>query len=261
MCDAPFASACVSRCAHSAVCVTELNSLSARNSIAACFDDFCIREGADRSSPGERNESQRRAPVGKSPLLKNWLKDFRQKSDLKLVVREVSGAEAEWRAEILGQQDWLRGHIASSLDAGEPVQDVLHQTLEAAITTGRPESLQNLQAWLGGIARNKLRQFVERKSRERRLTERFGNHEAVYRDAEPTPLAVLVHHERHSLTRAALDQLDAEDAALLRRKYLDQWSYQQMADELGWNQATLTNRLHRARRRLRGILQGLRDEL
>ena len=52
----------------------------------------------------------------------------------------------------------------------------------------------------------------------------------------------------------ALGKLPGDEAALLRRKYCDGWSTQELASDLGTTPKSIENRLARLRERLRSII-------
>ena len=57
-----------------------------------------------------------------------------------------------------------------------------------------------------------------------------------------------------ALVEEALGKLPGDEAALLRRKYCDGWSTQELAADLGTTPKAIENRLARLRGRLRGII-------
>jgi RNA polymerase sigma-70 factor (ECF subfamily) len=63
-------------------------------------------------------------------------------------------------------------------------------------------------------------------------------------DAQPVP----------ALVEEALGKLPSDEAALLRRKYCDGWSTQELAADLGTTPKAIENRLARLRDRLREII-------
>ena len=166
-----------------------------------------------------------------------------------------------WQQTVADHGSWLRGLIAARLDPGEPVEDILQETLQSALEGGRPqEALRDVKGWLAGIARNKVRQHIDRNCRERRLqakAEDFG--EGSPQPPLPLPDQFLLDRERLALVARALASLDTETASLLRCKYLRGWSYRRIGDELGLNEAGVTNRLRRARHLLRTRIQDLYD--
>ncbi len=55
-------------------------------------------------------------------------------------------------------------------------------------------------------------------------------------------------------------QVDPETFLLLKRKYIEEYSYREIAEELGLDEANLRQRLSRSLRRLRQSLRGREDE-
>lgn len=159
-----------------------------------------------------------------------------------------------WQQTVANHGAWLRGQIAARLDPGEPVDDILQETLESAIAGGKPtEPLRDIRSWLAGIARNKVRQHIDRNCRARRFRGRLEIHQEEVE--ETTPDEFLLDRERVDLVRCALATIAPETAALLRSKYFHGWSYARIGQHLGLNENAVTNRLREARRALREALQ------
>lgn len=57
--------------------------------------------------------------------------------------------------------------------------------------------------------------------------------------------------ERQRLVRQALARLVPRDSEILLLKYIEGWSYRELADHLGVSESAAEARLHRARARLR----------
>lgn len=167
-----------------------------------------------------------------------------------------------WHETVLEHRPWLRGLIAARLDRHEPVDDVLQETIRAAIATGAPDTrnIRDVKGWLGGIARNKVRQFIDRKGRDRRLQ---GSIEAItHTEAaldSPSPDDLLIRSERITIAALALEQLSSDEANLLRLKYVERWPYTRISSELKMTLHEVANRLRLARRNLRRIVETLSE--
>ncbi len=70
----------------------------------------------------------------------------------------------------------------------------------------------------------------------------------------PDPLDWLIQDERKTLIRQALERLPRRDAEILMLKYTENWSYRELAEHLGIGESAIEARLHRARKRLRGMM-------
>jgi RNA polymerase sigma-70 factor (ECF subfamily) len=71
------------------------------------------------------------------------------------------------------------------------------------------------------------------------------------------PLQWLMNRERAVVVRAALAGLKEEDREIMLLKYAESWSYGQIAEHLGVSHSAVEARLHRARQRLRKLIERL----
>ena len=170
-------------------------------------------------------------------------------------------SSTEWQDQVLKHGPWLHRLISRQLDEPDAVEDVLQETLTAAIRSeaeGRQEGVQDLRAWLGGVARNKSRHYIRGEERKRRNHNRFAEECTPFQGPPTavTPLELLLHSERMGAVQSGLDSLAEEDTNLLRMKYLEQLNYEQIGTALGIDRNAVTNRLRRARTRLRQALVG-----
>ena len=89
--------------------------------------------------------------------------------------------------------------------------------------------------------------------RQRKLLDRyaeFGRNEHAPQESSD-PLDWLLADERRRLIRRALERLPERDAEILLLKYTENWSYHQIATNLGVSHSAVEARLHRARGRMR----------
>jgi RNA polymerase sigma-70 factor (ECF subfamily) len=139
--------------------------------------------------------------------------------------------------------------------AGDPsaADDLVQDTLERALRhQARLRPRSNLRGWLMTILRNLA---VDRSRRQRRLpvVESIGPHRDVPAAAEPsvprwfeiTPRAL----------REAVAQLEAPFRQVYEMHAFEKRSYGEIAAALGVRKATVGTRLHRARQKLRALLE------
>ena len=69
----------------------------------------------------------------------------------------------------------------------------------------------------------------------------------LHADAEPEPADLVIRAESAELCLAAMDRLPPQLRAVLSLRVLEERSYRELADELGWPIGTVMSRLHRAR--------------
>jgi RNA polymerase sigma-70 factor (ECF subfamily) len=165
---------------------------------------------------------------------------------------------SDWQTEVLKHGPWLQGLISLHLREPDAVADVLQETLSAAMQHEERdrEDVEQLRAWLGGVARNKSRQYIRAAKRNRHKHRDFAaGGESADAGTEPvTPLEYLLQTERLAVVRDALAGLPADDAVILRMKYLERLDYEQIGARLELNRNAVANRLRRARNLLRQSL-------
>lgn len=106
--------------------------------------------------------------------------------------------------------------------------------------------------WLCCIVRCAALDHARHMTRRNALLEKFAHWRAA-RDDDAADAHPSSNHTL-ALTDAALASLAAEDSALLRRKYCDGSTTDELADELGTTSKAVEHRLARLRERLREII-------
>ncbi len=166
------------------------------------------------------------------------------------LLKQVTEGDASAFAELFGRRhgDVFRFalHMTASVStADDVVQDVFLVVMRDASRyhAGRA----TVMAWLFGIAKNCVRQRLDR---DRRL-EPFdveGEHEPASVSSEPTdPLTTLIRAERVETLRRAVHTLPVPYREALVLCDLQEMSYGDAADVLACPVGTVRSRLHRAR--------------
>ncbi len=164
-------------------------------------------------------------------------------------------SQVDWEETFRAEEPGLRRLVASRLGGQDAVDDVMQEVAVVALTgKSRPTDEERAPGWLRGVAIFKVRDFWRRKQRTSRLREAISSLPEP-ENPERSPYEWVVAHERQSRVRAGLSELDAEDAKLVRMKYVDDLTYQQMANRLGVTVKTVEYRLLCARKRLRKALR------
>jgi RNA polymerase sigma factor (sigma-70 family) len=167
----------------------------------------------------------------------------------------------DWAAALAEHGRWLRVVVLARVGDRHAVDEVMQDVALAAVAQKAPlREHSRLGAWLHRLAvRHALLYRRGRGRRDRMLirhADRIGSRDGA--SAECDPLDWLVRDERAGLIRMALERLPRRDAEVLLLKYLEDWSYREMADHLGLTPSAVEARLHRARARLRGELAAAR---
>ncbi|QDU86855.1 ECF RNA polymerase sigma factor SigR [Pirellulimonas nuda] len=152
---------------------------------------------------------------------------------------------------------WLRGVLLARLRDPHAAEEALQEVATALARDGaRLRDPAKLGPWLYRVAVVTALQHRRREGRRRKRVGRYWQREGFseHDDQQPDPLDWLLEQEQRTLVRTALDRLPTRDAEILLLKYSQDWSYQQIADHLGLRLPAVEGRLHRARKRLRGVL-------
>lgn len=160
--------------------------------------------------------------------------------------------------ELLGLHGrWLRTVLA--VRSGDPAAaDELFQ--EVAVGAMRGWAVVGPAGpsppWLYTIAVRVALLHRRKYGRQRRKMEGFQASGLVPEEGRaPDPLTFLLAKERQQLVRDAMLSLSPKDRELLLLKYTECWSYDEISRHLGLTAGQVTTRLHRARGKLRTLLE------
>ena len=151
----------------------------------------------------------------------------------------------------------LNRRLGSPLDAtglADLAQDVLGEVWRRL---DRYQGIARLETWVFRFADLGLRGAVRRQHRERR---RAG----LTLDLDGVPDASSALHaqdeaeEQEQLIEGLLGQLSEQDRELLRTRFLEETSIQELGSRMGLRENAVRNRIHRAIRRLREIWKEMR---
>lgn len=181
-------------------------------------------------------------------------------SDDQLLARIAAGAADALAALFRRRQaDVYRFalHMSGVATVAEDVtQDVFLIVMRDA---GRYEpGRSTVAAWLCGIARNCVRQRLERDGRWESLDE-DAEAEGSRTSVHPDPLADLARGERVAMLRRAVIALPVRYREVVVLCDLEELSYAEAADALGCAIGTVRSRLHRARTMLAARVVALRE--
>lgn len=153
---------------------------------------------------------------------------------------------------------WLRSVIVARLGDPGGADDVLQEVHVAAIEQKAPLRQRSAAvSWLYQLAVRQSMLFRRGMGRHRRRMNEAAAREETKHIEDTDPLEWLLSAERRELIRAALQQLDGEQRELLILKYVEGWSYRQIAERTGRTERAVESHLHRTRLRLRELLTRL----
>lgn len=175
-------------------------------------------------------------------------------SDEELYQRWCEGQERAGRELISRRLDGIAGLIRSLL-SGPDVDDAIQQVFERlAIRAKNREPINNVKAFVGGVARNVVRERIRARAKHPvDLSERS------LADIMPNQAAAMVMHEEERLLLKGLHRLPVDDQILLGLRYWERLRTRELAEILAMKHNTLRTRLRRAQMRLESLLHELAD--
>ena len=163
----------------------------------------------------------------------------------------------DWAATLAAHDRWLRTVVLARLGEQQAVDEVIQEVALAAVAQRAPVTdIAHVGAWLYRVAVRQVLLYRRRCGRQRKLIDGLAGHQLNGQTACRDPVDLLLQDERRTLVREALSRLPRRDAEILLLKYTEDWSYRELAVQLGVSESAVEARLHRARHRLRKLLSG-----
>lgn len=167
---------------------------------------------------------------------------------------EASDTPIDWPAMLAKHDRWLRTVVGARVGEPQAVDEVMQEVSLAVVRGQAPlNDRSRLAPWLYQLAVRQSLLYRRKVGRRRKLVghyaERFHPTEQDNRTADP--LEWLLAEERQRLVRQAIARLVPRDAEILLLKYIEGWSYHELAEHLGVSHSAAESRLHRARANLR----------
>ena len=161
----------------------------------------------------------------------------------------------DWPSVLVEHDRWLRTVAWSRLRDREAIDEVMQEVALAAIRQASPiADAEKVAPWLYRLTIRQTLLYRRTHGRRRKLMDRYVDRREGDDAPRGDPLEWLLADERRRQVREALAELADRDAEILLLKYIEGWSYRQLAEHLGITSGAVEGRLHRARGRMRTIL-------
>jgi RNA polymerase sigma-70 factor (ECF subfamily) len=170
----------------------------------------------------------------------------------------AKGDAAIWRKFIERQIPRLYGLFLARWPNRSLAEELLQKTVFDAVrgrgsydpSKGCPED------WIAGIARNNIRLEIRRRANKPSINGDISRYIEVI-DAKPLPDEVLERREMTEIVRSALDRLESKEKAVLKAKYIEELSANDIAQQMNMTEKAIYNLLYRGKISLRRELERL----
>ena len=167
-------------------------------------------------------------------------------NDTAIIERCLKGEKEAFRFLVERYQNQAAGHAFAILANREDASDATQEAfVDAFRSLNRFDTERGFYPWFYVLLRNRCYKLIEK----RRETENIEDAEII------APSAGVSDEERIALERALLS-LSAEDREIVTLKYLDGFSYGEIAELLEIPRGTVMSRLFYARKQLQAKLTG-----
>lgn len=160
-------------------------------------------------------------------------------------------------SELAGRYwDRVRLLAARRLRDAAAAEDVAQETLRRVVDALRAGRVANLDALPGFVFQTAVHVCLQRDRSSRREDRALARLDQSEETKEADALTALISEERRTAVRRALDELEAQDRALLRMLFFDHLDTAGAAQSLGVTPGAFRVRKHRALQRLSELLRG-----
>ncbi|QGJ72389.1 RNA polymerase ECF-type sigma factor [Planctomycetales bacterium 10988] len=173
---------------------------------------------------------------------------------------EDSAETIDWTARLAEHEPWLRTIIGARLGEPQAIDEVLQEVSLAVVKSkSLPTDPEKVAPWLYRVAVAQTMLYRRKAGRRRKLINRYAEQVPDRPSVTPSrsPLQRMLAEERQEQVRKAVAQLSRRDSEILLLKYMENWSYREIAQKLGVSESAVEARLHRARKRLRDQIASL----
>ena len=168
----------------------------------------------------------------------------------------AKGDAEVWRKFLNRQIPQLYGMFMRRWSNPSLVEELVQRTIFDAVrgcgsydpSRGGPEE------WIFGIARNNIRLEIRRRASRPSVDGDISSYLETI-DTEPLPDEVLEQKETVAIVRAALSRLESKEQAVLKAKYIEGLSAQEISLKTGTTEKAVHSLLYRARNSLRRELK------
>lgn len=167
--------------------------------------------------------------------------------DRRLVELVLEGDDDAFEHLFNRYRDAIRRLFVQRLGSAADADDLLQETfIKVYLNVHRYDSRYTFGQWLYTIARNTFVDFT----RKSRVSLSIDEHFTAPAATTPTPEESIINSQQRMQIEKFLEQLSEQHRTLFRLRFIEEYSYEEIADKLQMPMGSVKTGIHRARERM-----------
>ncbi|MFI3263880.1 MAG: RNA polymerase sigma factor [Rikenellaceae bacterium] len=167
--------------------------------------------------------------------------------DTTLVEAALGGDHQAFEALILRYRESIHRLLISRTGSIHDTNDLMQETLiKAYVNLHRYDTRYTFGQWIYTIARNTLIDSQRRRHDDFSLEDRF----TILDVKNPSPEQCVINNQDRKLIELSIGRLSDTHAQLFRMRFLDEYSYEEIAEKLKMPLGSVKTNIHRARAKM-----------
>ncbi len=180
------------------------------------------------------------------------LADYIIAEDRQLVACALSGDDVAFEYLFNRYRDAIRQLLVQRVGSEDDADDLLQETfIKVYLHLDRYNAGYTFGQWVYTIARNTFIDFYRRRQDELPIDERFSAPAAT----TPNPEESVMRLQLRAQIEQCLERLTPRYACLIRMRFLEEYSYEEIAERLDVPLGTVKTQIHRAREQLCDLIR------
>lgn len=178
--------------------------------------------------------------------------DYIVADDRRLAELVLEGDDTAFEYLFDRYRDAIRRLLVQRLGHASEVDDLLQETfIKVYINLHRYNPQYTFGQWVYTIARNTFVDFIRRRQDDLPIDERFASPPSL----APTPEESVINLQQRSQIESYLERLSPRYRQLIRLRFFDELSYEEIAAKLVLPLGTVKTQIHRAREQMCRFIQ------
>ncbi len=167
--------------------------------------------------------------------------------DSALVEAALEGDHYAFEALVTRYREAIYRLMLSRTGSVHDTNDLMQETMiKVYINLPRYDSHYTFGQWIYTIARNTLIDSQRRRHEDFSLEDRFS----IPDIKNPSPEQCVINNQDRSLIERSIERLSATHALLFRMRFLEEYSYEEIAEKLKMPLGSVKTNIHRARAKM-----------